>query len=134
MNQPQRHGGTEFEHINNLTERIIGAAIEVHRALGPGLLEGLYETALCIELDERGIKYARQVRVPAHYKGRSLGTYIVDLIVEDLVIVEVKSVSHVLPVLEAQLITYLRLTGKRVGLIINFNTQLLKQGIVRRAL
>jgi GxxExxY protein len=84
-------------------------------------------------LDERGIKYTRQVKVPAHYKGRSLGTYNVDLIVEDLIVVEVKSVAHLLPVFEAQLITYFRLIGKRVGLIINFNTQLLKQGIVRRA-
>ena len=134
MNQPQRHRGTEFEHINNLTQRIIGAAIEVHRALGPGLLESLYETALCIELDERGIRYARQVRVPAHYKGRSLGDYTIDLIVEDLVVIEVKSVAQVLPVFEAQLITYLRLTRKRLGLLIDFNTQLLKNGILRRAL
>jgi GxxExxY protein len=131
---PRSHGDTELEQINVVTDRVIGAAIEVHRALGPGLLEGLYEAALCIELDERGIKYAPQVKVPAHYKGRSLGNYNVDLIVEDLVVVEVKSVAHVVPVFEAQLITYLRLTGKRVGLIINFNTQLLKQGIVRRAL
>jgi GxxExxY protein len=134
MDQPQRHGGTEFERINNLTERIIGAAIEVHRALGPGLLEGLYETALAIELDERRIKCARQVKVPASYKGRSLGDYVVDLIVEDLVVVEVKSIAHVLPVFEAQLISYLRLTGKRLGLLINFNTRLVKEGIIRRAL
>jgi GxxExxY protein len=134
MDQPQRHGGTEFERINKLTEGIIGAAIEVHRALGPGLLEGLYEAALAIELDERRINYARQVRIPARYKGRSLGDYFVDLIVEDLVVVEVKSVAHLLPVFEAQLISYLRLTGKRLGLLINFNTRLLKEGIVRRAL
>ena len=131
--KPRSHGGSEFSDINDITERIIGAAIEVHRTLGPGLLEGLYETALCIELDDRGIKYACQVHVPANYQGRSLGTYKVDLIVEDLVVVEVKSVAHVLPVVEAQLITYLRLTVKRVGLIINFNSQLLKNGIVRRA-
>lgn len=123
-----------FERINNLTERIIGAAIEVHRTLGPGLLEGLYETALAIELDERRINYTRQVKIPARYKGRALGDYVVDLIVEDLVIVEVTSVAHVLPVFEAQLISYLRLTGKRLGLLINFNTRLLKEGIVRRAL
>jgi GxxExxY protein len=134
MDQPQRHGGTEFERINELTEGIIGAAIEVHRALGPGLLEGLYEAALAIELDERRIKYARQVKIPARYKGRSLGDYFVDLIVEDLVVVEVKSVAHLLPVFEAQLMSYLRLTGKRLGLLINFNTRLLKEGIVRRAL
>jgi len=80
------------------------------------------------------IRYARQVSVPAHYKGRSLGDYTIDLIVEDLVVIEVKSVAHVLPVFEAQLITYLRLTRKRLGLLINFNTQLLKNGIIRRAL
>jgi len=134
MDQPQRHRGTEFEDLNRITQRIIGAAIEVHRALGPGLLESLYEAALCIELDERRIRYARQVRVPALYKRRSLGEYTVDLIVEDLVVVEVKSVAHLLPVFESQLITYLRLTGKRLGLLINFNTDLLKNGIVRRAL
>jgi GxxExxY protein len=134
MDKPQRHGGTEFECINNLTERIIGAAIEVHRALGPGLLEGLYETALAIELDERRVKYARQVKLPASYKGRPLGDYLIDLVVGDLVVVEVKSVGHILPVFEAQLISYLRLTGKRLGLLINFNTRLLKDGIVRRAL
>jgi len=106
----------------------------VHRALGPGLLESLYEAALCIELDERRICYARQVRVPALYKRRSLGEYTVDLIVEDAVVVEVKSVAHVIPVFEAQLITYLRLTHKRLGLLINFNTELLKDGIIRRAL
>jgi GxxExxY protein len=134
MNPPQRHGDTELERLNDLTDRIIGAAIAVHRVLGPGLLEAIYETALAIELDERHIKYAQQVRVPAHYKGRMLGDYTVDLIVEDLVIVEVKSVAHVLPVFEAQLITYQRLTGKRLGLLINFNTRLLKDGIMRRAL
>jgi GxxExxY protein len=131
---PRSHGDTELEQINIVTERVIGAAIEVHRVLGPGLLEGIYETALCIELDERGIKYARQVQIPAHYKARSLGKYDVDLIVEDLVVVEVKSVAHVLPVFEAQLITYLRLAGKRVGLLVNFNTKLVKDGIVRRVL
>jgi GxxExxY protein len=134
MDRPRSHRDTEITRINVITEHVIGAAIEVHRVLGPGLLEGIYETALCIELDERGIKYARQVQIPAHYKGRPLGKYNVDLIIEDLVVVEVKSVSHVLPVFEAQFITYLRLTRKRVGLIINFNTKLLKDGVVRRAL
>jgi GxxExxY protein len=134
MNKPQSHGATEFEPLNDISERIIGAAIEVHRTLGPGLFEGLYDAALCIEFDERGIKYTRQVKVPAFYKGRSLGDYKVDLIVEDLVVVEVKSVAHVLPVFESQLITYLRLTRKRLGLLINFNSPLVKDGIVRRVL
>jgi GxxExxY protein len=98
MDRPRSHRDTEITRINVITEHVIGAAIEVHRVLGPGLLEGIYETALCIELDERGIKYARQVQIPAHYKGRPLGKYNVDLIIEDLVVVEVKSVAHVLPV------------------------------------
>src|SRR5437899_3137734 len=102
MDQPQRHRGTEVEDLSGLTSRIIGAAIEVHKALGPGLLESIYEAALCVELEERGISYARQVRVPAYYKGRPLGKYEVDLIVEDLVVVEIKSVSCLTPVFEAQ--------------------------------
>jgi GxxExxY protein len=93
MNEPQRHRGTENEEQDPLSRKIIGAAIEVHRALGPGLPESLYEKALCIELEARGIKYARQVAVFAHYKGQLLGTYYVDLVVEDLIVVEVKSVT-----------------------------------------
>ena len=134
METPQRLGGTELETINAVTERIIGSAIEVHRILGPGLLESMYDTALCIELDDRGLKYARQVRIPAYYKGRSLGVYLVDFIVEDVVVVEIKSVANLLPVYEAQLLTYMRLAAKRVGLLMNFNSRLLKDGIQRFAL
>ena len=134
MDQPQRHGGTEIDFLSGLTSRIIGAAIEVHKVLGPGLLESIYEAALCIELDDRGITYAQQVRIPAYYKGRPLGKYEVDLIVNDLVVVEIKSVSHLAGVFEAQLLTYLRLTEKRIGLLINFNSRLLKDGIKRMAL
>ena len=134
MNEPQGHGDTGQSEENTLTSQIIGAAIEVHRILGPGLMERLYETALCIELDAHGIAYARQVRVPAFYKSHLLGEYHVDLIVEDTVVVEVKSVVAILPVFEAQLITYLRLTKKRIGLLINFHSRLLKDGIVRRVL
>ena len=123
-----------MEQINGVTERIIGSAIEVHRILGPGLLESIYDAALCIELDERAIKYARQVRIPALYKGRSLGHYLVDFIVEDLVVVEIKSVANLLPVYEAQLLTYMRLAAKRLGLLMNFNSRLLKDGIQRRVL
>ena len=83
MNEPQGHGGTENPEINRITSRIIGAAIEVHRALGPGLLEPLYESALCIELSECGIAYARQLRLPAYYKGHLLGEYRIDLVVND---------------------------------------------------
>jgi len=117
-----------------LTERIIGCAIAVHRELGPGLLEAIYEEALSIELDEQGLVYRRQLAVPAVYKGRPLGEYRLDLIVEDTVIVEVKSVDQLHPVFEAQLLTYLKVTGKKTGLLINFNTRLLKDGIKRLVL
>jgi GxxExxY protein len=133
METPRRLGGTELEKINAVTERIIGSAIEVHSILGPGLLED-YDTALCIEFDERGIKYARQVRIPAYYKGRSLGNYLVDFIVEDLVVVEIKSVAIMLPVYEAQTLTYMRLAAKRVGLLMNFKSRLMKHGIDRLVL
>ena len=134
MNQPQRHGDTELEALTPLMSKIIGAAIEVHKVLGPGLLESIYETAMCIELDERDLRYARQVRIPACYKGHPLGTYEVDLIVEDLVMVEIKSVSYMKPVFEAQVLTYLRLTQKRLGLLMNFNSRLMKDGSQRVAL
>lgn len=134
MNEPQRHRDTEPDGLNELTSAIIGAAIAVHRVLGPGLLESIYETALCIELDDQGIRYVRQYRVPAFYKGRPLGSYYVDLVVDDRVIVEVKSVAVVPPVMEAQLITYMRLTKKRVGLLVNVNSPVVKDGIIRRVL
>ena len=148
MNGSQRHGDTENTHltgqqsdgdaeiaeINRLTERIIGCAIEVHRVLGPGLLEPIYESAMCIEFDELGLGYIRQTCIPAYYKGRFLGNHRVDLIVDDLVIVEIKSVERMNPVFEAQLLTYLRLTGRRLGLLVNFNSRLVKDGIKRMIL
>src|SRR3954469_3651832 len=100
MNQPQRYGGTETEDVNGLTSRIIGAAIEVHKALGPGLLESIYEAAMCIELEEQGVPFVRKFRIPTYYKGRPLGTYEIDLLVDDRVVVELKSVAHVLAVFE----------------------------------
>jgi len=117
--------------IDELTQRIIGCAIEVHRALGPGLLEACYEEALCIEFGEQALRYRRQVSVPALYKGRPIGDYRIDLLVEDAVVVEIKSVASIDPVFEAQLLTYLRITGKSVGLLINFNERLLKHGVRR---
>jgi GxxExxY protein len=118
-----------------LTEAIIGAAIEVHRALGPGLLESAYEECLKHELRGRGISFLSQVEVPVVYKGLALECgYKIDLLVEDTVVVELKSVEQSHPVHEAQLMTYLRLSGKRVGLLINFNVEVLKHGIVRRVL
>jgi GxxExxY protein len=119
----------------DLTERIIGAAIEVHKALGPGLLESVYEACLCHELRLRGLRFRRQIDIPAEYKGVKLDSaYRLDLLVEGKVVVEVKSVEALLPIHEAQLLTYLRLAGKRVGLLINFNAPVLKKGIIRRVL
>ena len=116
---------------NQLTEKIIGAAIEVHRQLGPGLLESTYEAALCIELEAAGLKYLCQLAIPVNYKGRIIGEYRIDLLVEDAVIVEVKSVERFDPVFEAQILTYLKVTNRRLGLLINFNSRLLKDGIKR---
>jgi GxxExxY protein len=117
-----------------LTERIIGCAIEVHRVLGPGLLESAYVEALTVELGDAGLRFARQVSVPLTYKGRCVGEYRLDLLVEDAVVVEVKSIERFDAVHEAQLLTYLRLTAKRVGLLINFNRRLLREGIKRLVL
>lgn len=118
-----------------LTNRIVGAAIEVHRSLGPGLLESVYEECFCFELSERKLSFTRQLEVPLLYKGTNLASSLrVDVLVEDTVVVELKSVAAVLPIHEAQLLTYLRLTKREVGLLINFNVPILKQGIVRRVL
>lgn len=114
-----------------LTERIIGCAIEVHRQLGPGLLEGTYEAAMCIELTAAGLNYVRQPIFPVVYKEQVIGEYRLDLIVDDTVVVEVKSVERFDPIFEAQVLTYLKVTGKSVGLLINFNSRLVKDGIRR---
>jgi len=117
------------------TSAIVGAAIEVHRHLGPGLLESAYEECLCHELHLRGIGFRRQVDLPVEYKGLKLDCgYRLDLIVNEEVVVELKCVEKVLPVHEAQLLTYMQLTAKRVGLLINFNVPLLARGITRRVL
>jgi GxxExxY protein len=118
-----------------LTEQIIGAAIEVHRELGPGLLESAYEECLCHELHLREIKFQRQVDLPVRYKGLKLDCgYRLDIVVDDAILVELKSIEQVLPIHQAQLLTYLRLSGKKVGLLINFNVAVLKNGIIRRVL
>lgn len=117
------------------TEPIIGAAIEVHKQLGPGLLESTYEECLCHELHLQGIQFKRQIDLPVVYKGLKLDCgYRLDLLVEDTVVVELKAVEQLLPVHEAQLLTYLHLAHKPVGLLINFNVPLLKDGIRRRVL
>ena len=114
-----------------LTHKIIGAAIEVHRALGPGLLEGLYEDAVCIELEERKLKFERQRHIDVIYKGRNIGDMYADIVVENAVIVELKSVQSLNPIHVAQLMTYLKLMKLKKGLIINFNVSVLKKGIKR---
>lgn len=120
-----------MEGRDELTERILGCAIEVHRVLGPGLLESTYEEALCLELQEAGLRFARQVAVPVVYKTKPIGEYRVDLVVEDKVVVEIKAVTKFDPIFEAQVLTYLRVTDKHVGLLINFHSRLLMQGVKR---
>jgi GxxExxY protein len=118
--------------INDLTQRIIGLAMCVHSRLGPGLLESAYERCLCHELDKHDLPYARQVDLPLQYDDVRLDCgYRADIIVNKLVLLELKSIEHILPLHEAQLLTYLRLSGCRVGLLFNFNTTSLKDGIRR---
>ncbi len=116
---------------SGLTGGIIGAAIEVHRTIGPGLLESAYEEAMAIELDDRGIGYERQKRLPVFYKNREIGEYRLDLLVEGRVVVELKSVERMEPVFEAQILSYMRMGGYNIGLIINFKSTLLKDGVHR---
>lgn len=126
--------GTEME-LNRMTEQVIGAAIEVHRALGPGLLESAYEECLCRELSLREIPFERQRPLPVEYKGTRLDCgYRLDLLVMGTVVVEIKAVEAIEPIHEAQLLTYLKLGGWKLGLLINFNVPVLKDGIRRRIL
>ena len=123
---------TDATRLDQITEEIIGAAIEVHRALGPGLLESAYEACLAFELAERGLKLKQQTPVPVQYRDVKLDVgYRLDLLVEGSVIVEIKAVDSLQPVHQAQLLSYLRLSGRRVGLLINFNVKVLKNGISR---
>ena len=117
--------------LNELSGAIIGAAIEVHRQYGPGLEEELYEAALCAEMRLRNIPFACQVWLDVLYKGEVIGQRRVDLIVGDRIIVELKAVEQLAPIHRAQLLTYLKITGYKLGLLINFNTIILKDGIKR---
>lgn len=118
--------------LNSISEKIIGCAIEVHKHLGPGLLESTYEVCLAFELAEAGLNVQRQVALPVEYKSHTLDAGCrIDLLVEDSVIVELKAVDAILPVHEAQVITYLKLADKRLGLLLNFNTRILSKGIRR---
>ncbi len=116
-----------------LTFEIIGAAIEVHKALAPRLLERVYETALCIELGLRQLQYERQRQINLTYKGHAIGEFFADVIVENSVVLELKAVASLLPVHEAQLIAYLKMTGLPVGLLINFKEAVLTRGVRRFA-
>ena len=122
-----------IEHATNrLSDATIGAAIEVHRHLGPGLLESSYHVCLCRELELRGIAYDSRLTLPLHYKGIQLSRgYIIDLLIEGSLVVEIKSVDKLLPIHSAQLITYMRLQGVSSGLLMNFNVRLLPHGIKR---
>jgi len=117
-----------------LSQKVVGAAIEVHRHLGPGLLESVYEECLCRELSLRELSFRRQVELPVVYKGVRLDAGLrMDLLVEEQLVVELKSVEKLTPVHEAQVLTYMKLSKNRVGLLINFNVGLLKHGLLRRA-
>jgi len=126
------HGDRETRSYWDLSERVIGACIEVHRHLGPGLLESAYEQCLCHELSLTGLSFARQRPLPVTYKGALLdcGDRL-DVVVEGELVLELKAVDHLLPVHEAQVLTYLKLTGLDVGLLVNFNTPVLRRGIRR---
>ena len=117
-----------------LTERIIACGMTVHRVLGPGLVEGTYEAAFCIELADAGLSYTRQLHVPIYYKGHLIGEYRPDLIVEDTVVVEIKSVERLIGLHQAQLLAYMRILRKSTGLLLNFNGEVLRTGIKRLAI
>lgn len=120
---------------NALSNRVIGAAIEVHRVLGPGLLESMYESALCIELELQGIAFQRQVQLPVMYKGHTIeAVYRVDLVIDSQIVLEIKAVDRLVEIHDAQLLTYMRLLRLPLGIIINFNVPLLRDGIRRKVL
>jgi GxxExxY protein len=123
----------ELEELNKITEAIMGAAIEVHKHLGPGLLESAYRECLRYELLQRGYIAFQEVPLPLTYKGLKLDCgYRLDLLVNDSVIVEVKSVSDLAPIHEAQLLSYLKISGGKIGLLLNFNVKILKHGGIKR--
>jgi GxxExxY protein len=124
-----------FNDLNRLSGEIIGAAIEVHKLLGPGLLESIYEECLCIELVNRNILFERQKEINIEYKGVRLESkYRIDLVVSKMIVVELKTVDDLAPIHDAQILSYLKLTGLKVGLLINFNVPVLKDGIKRLVL
>ncbi len=123
---------TTENYINMITEKIIGCAIDVHKILGPGLLESAYEECLCYELKQQGLNFERQIPFKIEYKAIQIDHgYRVDLLVEDKIVVELKAVDKIAPIHDAQILTYLKMSNKRVGLLINFNVKMLKDGIKR---
>ena len=122
---------TDIKELNKITEKIIGCAIEVHRNLGPGLLESIYESALCVEFDNNDVEYQRQILIPVRYKGNIIGEHKLDLLVENEIIVELKAIDKMAPIFEAQLLSYLKMAKKKLGLLINFNSIQLKEGLKR---
>ena len=121
--------------LNEISSQVIGAAIDVHKHLGPGLLESVYQKCMEIELKERGLQVKTEVPLHVVYKGHEISddAFRIDLLIEDALVVELKSVEEIKPVHKKQLLTYLRLTGKQLGLLINFNESLLREGIIRIA-
>ena len=128
----ESENGATVEYIKALSNQVIGACIEVHRHLGPGLLESAYEACLCRELTLRGIPFECQKLLPVHYKGELVDCgYRLDVVVDGCLIVEIKAVDGLLPIHQAQLMTYLRLSGIKLGLLVNFNVPVLRQGLKR---
>ncbi len=126
------HNDLTADQLNFLTEKIIGCAISVHRAIGPGLLESAYEECLCYELSECGLDFRRQVQLPVVYKQVKLDCgYKLDIIVENAIILEIKAVERLIAIHEAQLLSYLRMLNLKVGLLLNFHSPILKDGIKR---
>ena len=123
----------EYKHLLSLSNTIIGAAIEVHKELGPGLLESVYEDCLKVELESRGLKVETQIDLPLIYKGQETGKYYrIDMLVEDVFIVELKAVEALKPLHEVQLLTYMKLSNVKMGLLVNFNVPKLRDGIKRK--
>ncbi|HEY8293277.1 MAG TPA: GxxExxY protein [Thermomicrobiales bacterium] len=118
-------------NLNQLSHEIIGAAIEVHRSLGPGFLESVYEEAVCVELELRKIPFVRQLDIAVAYKGHAVGAGRIDILVDHAVVVELKAVEALAPIHQAQILSYLKSTGYQLGLLINFNVTVLRDGVKR---
>jgi GxxExxY protein len=121
-------------YTNRLSYEVIGAAIEAHKALGAGLLEAIYQNAMCVELADRKIPFEKEKPISVYYKNQLVGDYRIDILVDKRIVVELKSVEKISPVHQSQIMTYLKISGCRLGLLMNFNVKMMKQGITRVAL